>query len=199
MTDHLAVVRDSVQIVIGSARRTLGIFKFLTRDGHRTWMALEWPSYVQTCLVLGLTPEGKIVLIENYRFPIERRVLELPGGDPQSPDDKLEEVALREFREETGYEPRGTLELLTQGWLQTAMSNAPFIVFLARDCVRVGQQNLDPIEEATGMTVVEMTPDELIAQIGQDPLSVCTHGLDRGLLKLQLMGIIPPIILFPSY
>lgn len=185
------VYKEVVTVGMGTTARRLGVWHFQTREGPKTWMGLDWPPHVKTCLVWAFTPERKVVLIENYRFPIGRRVLELPGGDPRSPEEKLEDVALRELREETGYDTKRSLVLFTQGWLQTGMSSAPFVVFLAEDCVKKGSQALDPIEEATGMTVVEMTPAELLSQIARDPLSVDTHGIDRVIAELVMKGIIP--------
>lgn len=184
--------KDTIGVEFNGKRRTFGAYTFPTREGERTWIALDWYPWVKTCLALGVTLEGKIILIENYRFAIGRRVLELPGGDPQNADETLENVALREFREETGYEPGEPFQFLTAGWLQTGMSNAPFNVFFARNCTRTGKQNLDPVEEATGMIPVEMSIHELKDRIAYDPLSVDTHGIDRAILEIEKRDLIKP-------
>ncbi|MBH0229666.1 NUDIX hydrolase [Halobacillus yeomjeoni] len=52
--------------------------------------------------VIALTPDGKLVCVEQYRKPLEKSLVEIPAG-------KLEEgeapytCALRELEEETGY------------------------------------------------------------------------------------------------
>lgn len=53
--------------------------------------------------VLALTPENKIVLVEQYRKPMERALVEIPAGKLE-PGEKPEVTAIRELEEETGYE-----------------------------------------------------------------------------------------------
>jgi ADP-ribose pyrophosphatase len=53
--------------------------------------------------VLALTPENKIVLVEQYRKPMERALVEIPAGKLE-PGEKPEVTAVRELEEETGYE-----------------------------------------------------------------------------------------------
>lgn len=52
--------------------------------------------------VIAITPEGKIVLVKQYRKPLERTLVEIPAGKIE-PDEAPEVTALRELEEETGY------------------------------------------------------------------------------------------------
>ncbi|HYI43151.1 MAG TPA: NUDIX hydrolase [Sphingomicrobium sp.] len=49
--------------------------------------------------------EGRVILIEQYRVPIGKRCLELPAGlvGDEDPDATVEETAVKELEEETGY------------------------------------------------------------------------------------------------
>lgn len=53
-------------------------------------------------LVVPVTDEGKLVLVRQYRFAMQGRILEFPAGTIEEYEDPLETVK-RELPEETGY------------------------------------------------------------------------------------------------
>jgi len=65
-------------------------------------------------IIAPMTRDGKIILIHQERIPIRTAIWEMPsgqidnlvagGGDPGNPPETMEQVALRELREEAGYE-----------------------------------------------------------------------------------------------
>lgn len=71
-----------------------------TRQEHDFYV-IESVNWVN---VIALTAAGEIVLIEQYRHGSETVELEIPGGmiDPHDPSPLA--AAVRELREETGYE-----------------------------------------------------------------------------------------------
>ena len=52
--------------------------------------------------VFGITKDGYLVVIEQWRFGSEELTLETPGGIVEK-NEQYEDCAIREFREETGY------------------------------------------------------------------------------------------------
>jgi ADP-ribose pyrophosphatase len=62
---------------------------------------LESPDWVN---VIPITTDGKMVLVEQYRQGSETVELEVPGGVMDKTDKSPVETAIRELREETGYE-----------------------------------------------------------------------------------------------
>lgn len=60
---------------------------------------LQCPDWVN---VIPVTPEGKVVMIEQYRHGIGRVTLEVPGGISE-PGEGPEVTCARELLEETGY------------------------------------------------------------------------------------------------
>jgi ADP-ribose pyrophosphatase len=79
--------------------------------------AIKDPYYVverpDAAIIFPLTREGEVVLVRQYRPPLERTELGLPAGLVET-DEKPEAAARRELLEETGYsgdewEPLGSL------------------------------------------------------------------------------------------
>ncbi|MEI7910028.1 MAG: NUDIX hydrolase [Verrucomicrobiota bacterium] len=66
--------------------------------------------------ILAITPESEIVLVEQYRIPVRRRVIEIPAGlvgdEVEYLGESLAETARRELLEETGYRAEVVTELL---------------------------------------------------------------------------------------
>jgi len=90
--------------------------------------------------VIGLTPENKVVVAEQFRPGPEKVLQELPGGGAEA-DEDAQVAAEREFHEETGYRA-GSIKDLGSVY-KDAYTNAVWRYFLARDCVQDGDQHTD--------------------------------------------------------
>jgi len=101
-----------------SARTTLftGRFLSLVREGH--WEYAERVNATGAAIIIAVTDEKKLLLVEQYRIPCHARTIELPAGiigdEPESGDESHAEAARRELLEETGY-AAGHIEALTTG------------------------------------------------------------------------------------
>lgn len=62
--------------------------------------------------VIPVTEDGCVVLVEQFRKPIETTSLEIPAGKLDHGEDPLE-CAIRELREETGYKADHISKILT--------------------------------------------------------------------------------------
>ncbi|PST49137.1 ADP-ribose pyrophosphatase [Bifidobacterium callitrichos] len=62
--------------------------------------------------VVALTDDGRIPLVEQYRIPIHRWTLEIPGGHANTPDERPLDVAKRKLREEAGYEAKSFRQVM---------------------------------------------------------------------------------------
>ena len=82
----------------------------------REWTVVHRKAAV---IIAPMTCEGKIVLIHQERVPIREAIWEMPSGQIDNvlePDqEQVKAVALRELREEAGYELASDGELITLG------------------------------------------------------------------------------------
>ena len=80
--------------------------------------------------VIAVTPDQQLVMIEQYRHGSNTVELEIPGGMMDAEDGSPEKTALRELREETGYEGQNP-RLIGQVFPNPAiMSNVCFTVLI---------------------------------------------------------------------
>lgn len=69
------------------------------RATERDFIVIHPPDWVN---VVAVTPDGKIVMIRQFRYGIDEFSLEIPGGVMEPGEDPVA-AGLRELREETGF------------------------------------------------------------------------------------------------
>ena len=69
------------------------------RGTQRDFVVVHAPDWVN---VVALTPDGRIVLVNQFRFGADTLSLEVPGGTMEAGEDPVA-AGLRELLEETGY------------------------------------------------------------------------------------------------
>ncbi|MBI2800211.1 MAG: NUDIX hydrolase [Gammaproteobacteria bacterium] len=117
---------------------------------------LEMPDCVS---VVPITPDGEIILIDQYRHGVAQWVLECPGGSIKSDHDDPASAAARELREETGY-AAGELEYLGTHHLNPSGQTSQVHTFLAHDCRVDSGAALEPFED---LSICVVTRAELRA------------------------------------
>ena len=126
------------------------------------------------CNVVALTPDDELVLVWQYRFGTDSLSLEIPGGiidAGETPD----QAALRELREESGYEALAVEPLLVVE-PNPAMQNNRCHTFVARGARRTADVKFDAQEELETVLVPVSRLGALLDG-GQ-----VTHGLIHGAL-----------------
>ena len=96
--------------------------------------------------VLAVKPDGKILMVRQYRNALERETLEVPAGKRDSLDEDTSICAARELEEETGYQA-GKLEKLLSLKSTVAFCDEMIDVYLATDLRKLGEQNLNESED----------------------------------------------------
>ena len=106
------------------------------RIGH--WDFVRRPQADCCVGILAITPDEEILLVEQFRIPIQRRVIEIPAGivgdEPEHRGESIAATARRELLEETGYRA-GTLEPLITSPTSAGLVAEFIHLFLARDLV----------------------------------------------------------------
>ncbi len=126
-------------------------------DGHV--VRQEVVEHRESMTVVALDPDGKLVLVRQYRHPAREELLETPAGSID-PDESPEESVNRELAEETGFRAREVRKIgtfyLAPGWATEFMH-----VFLARDLY----ESTAECDEDERIEVVHLTRGEWEAEI----------------------------------
>lgn len=82
--------------------------KFLELKRNDRWEYVSRVNARGAAHIVAITPENELLLVEQFRVPVNSRALELPAGvigdESAHHDESVETSALRELLEETGYQ-----------------------------------------------------------------------------------------------
>jgi len=104
----------------------------------------EWIVHPGASAVLPILPDGKIILVRQYRYPVGCVTLEIPAGKLDAPDEDPLDCAKRELAEETGYHAEH-IEKMTTIATTVGFSNEKIHIYSAEG-LTPGKQSLDPDE-----------------------------------------------------
>ncbi|NLI30246.1 MAG: NUDIX hydrolase [Nitrospiraceae bacterium] len=97
----------------------------------RSWEAVERVNCNGIVVVIPVTTRGEFIFIRQFRPVLNRHVIEFPAG-LNDRDERLQDVALRELVEETGYTSE-RIALLAEGPVSSGLSTEITTVYLAHD------------------------------------------------------------------
>ena len=95
--------------------------------------------------VVAVRKDGKLMMVRQYRNPLERNTLEIPAGKLDTRDEDPKKAALRELSEETGYVCHD-IEYLTTIYTTVAFCDEKISLYLAKDLSERHPQHLDEDE-----------------------------------------------------
>jgi ADP-ribose pyrophosphatase len=142
---HLQVVTDQVRTPSNSL--------------PRTWTIVHRKAAV---IIAPVTRDGRIVLIRQERIPIRAAIWEMPSGQIDGPaHETAEQVALRELREEAGYELAKDGQLIALGYYFTSPGFTDergdfFLARLVEPCSNYVRDESESILDCRAFTVHEI-------------------------------------------
>ncbi|HEX6101064.1 MAG TPA: NUDIX hydrolase [Thermoanaerobaculia bacterium] len=104
------------------------------------WQYVERKKGKTAAAVLAETDDGEIVLTEQFRRPLNARVIDFPAGliGDEDPDTDGAETAKKELEEEAGYTCE-SVELLARGPSSPGITSEIVSLYRARGVRKVGK------------------------------------------------------------
>ncbi len=108
--------------------------ELVQRDG---WSFVRRTRNVSVVAVVAVTDDHGFLLVEQFRAPVNQRVIELPAGLARDEDasESLQTAAERELLEETGYTAKSWTKLATVT-SSAGLTNEVVTVFSAKQLTR---------------------------------------------------------------
>lgn len=125
----------------------------LPNGAQGEWECIRHPG---GALAVPVTNEGELVLVRQYRFAVQRRLLEFPAGTVEQGENP-ETTIQREIEEETGYSAKKWRNL-GKFPLAPGYSDEYIYAFLAQDLEKL--PNPPSQDDDEDIEVVLMTPAE---------------------------------------
>ncbi|MCK7595288.1 NUDIX hydrolase [Pseudomarimonas salicorniae] len=139
--------------------------RYLRLKQRGRWEYAERTNASSAVIVVAITPEDKVLFVEQYRVPIEARSIEMPAGlvGDLGEAESVEVAARRELLEETGWAAEH-IEYLMAGPSSSGMSNEMIAFVRASGLSRQGAGGGDETEQ---ITVHEVPRAEVAAWLFQ--------------------------------
>jgi ADP-ribose pyrophosphatase len=129
-----------------------GHYLRLKRRG--SWEYAERTNAGSAVIVVAVTPEDRVLFVEQFRVPIDARSIEMPAGlvGDLGEAESVETAARRELLEETGWRA-ARIEALMAGPSSSGMSNEMVAFVRARELTR---EHAGGGDESEAITVHEV-------------------------------------------
>ena len=123
--------------------------RFLERND---WEFVERTNCTGIVIIISMTGKKEVLFTEQFRPPVARRVIEFPAGLANDIFSKkretIEDAALRELEEETGYRAK-KVSLLLYGPVNSGLSTDLVRFYRAWDLKKVSEGGGDEYESIT--------------------------------------------------
>ena len=142
--------------------------RVVVRDG---WEYVSRTAPTGVVGIVAVTADGKLILVEQHRVPVNAAVIELPAGlvgdKPGEEAETLETAAQRELIEETGYTAESMTRLI-EATSSAGLTDECVTLLLARGLKKVSQGGGDGSEK---IIVHEIPLAEIGTWLGEQQLA----------------------------
>ncbi len=134
--------------------------------------------------VVAIDDDNNLLLVEQYRKPYERNLLEIPAGKLDKGED-IEVCGRRELEEETGYQA-GEMVYLGECYPTVGYTNEIIRIFLATDLKKT-EQHLD---EDEFLNLHKVPVSEMVERIMNNEIADAKTvvGILKAVVKLRLLN-----------
>jgi ADP-ribose pyrophosphatase len=154
---------------------TLYAGKFLALVKEGRWEYVERVNARGAVIIIAVTAQQKLLLVEQYRIPLHSRTIELPAGivgdEPGDSDESLAEATKRELLEETGYSAE-QVEILTTGPSSAGLTSELITLVMASGLKRIQAGGGVALEDITVHEVPVKAVDEWLSQKEKERLII---------------------------
>ena len=131
-------------------RRVLAEGKYVRLVARGRWEWVERTNTSMAVVIAAVVSDRQLVLIEEYRRPLDARVVELPAGlvgdEPGMGQENVIEAAKRELLEEAGCVSERWQHLI-EGPSSPGLTNERYTMYLALDAKKVNDGGGDESED----------------------------------------------------
>jgi ADP-ribose pyrophosphatase len=150
-----------------------------SKGAIREWEFFERVNCKGIVVIVPVTEEKEVLLVRQFRPPVNGYVIEFPAGLMSEREDALKEAAMRELIEETGYSAENMV-YLTEGPLSSGASGEVLTAFVATDLVFQGMGKQDETED---IEVLKIPISELYQRLSE-------LRSDGNLIDLKIFGLL---------
>lgn len=124
--------------------------EYLRLKKRGRWEYAERTNASSAVIVVAVTPDDRVLFVEQYRHPVQAPSIEMPAGlvGDHGTVESVETAARRELLEETGWEAEH-IEYLMAGPSSSGMSNEMIAFVRARGLRRIHAGGGDETEQIT--------------------------------------------------
>ena len=120
----------------------------------------DFNAHKGAAAVVPVLPDGRLIMVRQYRNALDRYTLEIPAGGLNGADEPTKTAAARELEEETGYRSED-VDFLISIRTTVAFCNEKIDIYVAHNLIKTHQH----LDEDEFINVEAYTVDELMDMI----------------------------------
>lgn len=131
--------------------------------------------------ILPITDDNKIVMVEQFRKPLERTLVEIPAGKLEKGEEP-KHTAIRELEEETGYECQ-SLEWLISFYTSPGFADEIVHLYVAKGLTK--KKDAATLDEDEFVNIMEVTLEEALDLVKNQKIYDAKTAYAISYLQLQ--------------